>query len=61
MNELKTLKDCGLDVGTHLVIQTEAVKWVKYSDKIANDPESPQDELRDFWIKRFNLKEEDLK
>ena len=33
MNELKTLKDCGLDVGTHLVIQTEAMKWEKHFKK----------------------------
>jgi len=42
-------------------IKEEAIKWVKHSDKIANDPESPQDELRDFWMDRFNITEEDLK
>lgn len=71
MTDLKTLKDLEFvdeavrNKTSYLVNSTdlrqEAIKWVKESDKIAENPESSQDSLRDFWLERFNLTEEDLK
>jgi len=55
MTELKTLKDCGIDVGTHLVIRQEAIKWVKYYE------DDKKGLMRECFMEFFNITEEDLK
>ena len=41
------------------IIKKEAIKWVKFCDE-----EAPEDwdseKLREFWLQRFNISEEDL-
>ena len=66
MTELKTLKDMQdgyLSEDGELLAKTtikkEAIKWVKFCDE-----EAPEDwdseKLREFWLQRFNISEEDL-
>ena len=67
--KLKTLKDlkyvkkkgantfCN-EVVDYNLLKAEAVKWMKESDKIVEEDKDAN--LREFWMDRFNLIEEDL-
>jgi hypothetical protein len=68
--ELKTLKDIKKEIRKkkkeqnefYRLLKAEAVKWIKYLDEPLEDLEaefSPE-QLRQFWLDRFNLTEKDL-